>query len=142
MSAPRLTEADLCLLPDSLRELVVAMGIGPVLALVERYGGTRIAVPTPARLRPDHPYLLLLGREAALALCRAWGGAEDRYLPQAAAAVRCARNREMVELYQQGDHSARELALKYRLSDRQVWNILGTPLPEEREGGQLRLELG
>jgi len=39
------------------------------------------------------------------------------------------------QIRQDSEHlSGIELARKYRLSDRQIWNILGSPEPDERQG--------
>jgi hypothetical protein len=65
-------------LPDSAQHLVNILGMDAAMALIEAHGGTRLYVPTLARLTPEHPLSALLGYAAARKLCDALSGPELR----------------------------------------------------------------
>lgn len=106
-------------LPSRMRELARTIGLPATLKLVEEYGGTRIYVPK----KPDDDWALigLLGRSAAGKLTRAYGG-EHLEVDRAVTAMRAARDRALIA--DATVHSVTQLALKYKLTARAVWNIL------------------
>lgn len=55
-----------------LTELEEVMGRDATIRLVARRGGQRIYVPDS--IHPDHDLAVILGEEAAAALCARWGG--------------------------------------------------------------------
>lgn len=121
-----LDDADLCHLPRVAIQLARQIGIGPTMTLLSEYGG--IPVWVPARMPADHPLALLLGHEAALGLAAMYGG-EYLTVPRAAAAMRCTRDRQIVAAYDSGT-TVSDLARQYRMTTRNIWTILGRPLPD------------
>lgn len=107
-------------LPQSLVDVAEVIGLPATLALVEAAGGVRIYVPE--RLSDDHRLIEWLGREAA-ALLSASFAMEELVVPRCAEALRRVRNRQIRHERDQGARPA-ELALRYRLTERQVYTIL------------------
>lgn len=108
-------------LPPLLQHITELIGLDRCLRLVEAWGGTKVYIPMDEHLDDDHWLVRCIGAEAAAALCAGLGSG-DLLLPKAATAIRAARNRAIVEALQQGA-STREMALRYRLTERQVWEI-------------------
>jgi len=107
-------------LPESLTDVADAIGLPATLALVEHAGGVRIYVPE--RLSDDHRLVEWLGRDAAAMLSDAYAG-EELVVPRCAEALRRVRNRQIRRERSEGARPA-ELALRYRLTERQVFTIL------------------
>lgn len=107
-------------LPESLAEVAEAIGLSATLALVEHAGGVRIYVPE--RLADDHRLVQWLGRDAAARLSEAYA-MEELVVPRCADLLRRVRNRCIRHERAQGARPA-ELALRYRLTERQVFTIL------------------
>lgn len=107
-------------LPQSLVDVAEVIGLAATLALVENAGGVRIYVPE--RLTDDHRLADWLGREAAASLSEAFA-MEELVVPRCAEALRRVRNRQIRHERDQGARPA-ELALRYRLTERQVYTIL------------------
>lgn len=124
---------DLVLLPDSLQEMAAVIGFGGVLALVREYGGVRLYVPRT--LPAEHILITLLGTAAAQRLAAEYGGREHFDIPRAEGLMRAVRNRR-IRADRAAGLSLRELALKYRLTERAVSNILGS---EPVDDGQVDL---
>lgn len=125
------------LTPFMVRDMADRLGWPATIELVKRFGGTTLTIPMRATSAGQARYgrlVSLLGRELASALCSAYP-ATDLYIPncsRAAADERdAALNRDRNELAKQ-HFSEREivstLALRYKLSDRQVWRILKKPV--------------
>jgi len=55
------------LLPPLLQDFERIIGLAATLDLVRAYGGLRIYIPTPARVRPDHPIAKIIGVDALMA---------------------------------------------------------------------------
>lgn len=70
-------KAELLKLPDSAQRLVNLIGHDAAIALIERYGGTRIYVPH----KPNTVLTELLGQEAAATLAKTHGGNEKFKVP-------------------------------------------------------------
>jgi Mor family transcriptional regulator len=125
------------LLPPLLRDFVRLIGVGPTMALVERFGGLRIYVPTPERATAEHPYAALIGIDNLLKLAHDYGGLPHFQLPKAERALKAIRNAKIVEDY--AHKSARQLAAEHRLTESQVGRILATSgvtaAPDRRQGG-------
>ena len=105
--------------PKLFKALSHAAPIRALLALSEKYGGTRIYVP----MMPHKDYLLgsILGESAFQALCDLRGG-EYVYVPKAERLCARLRNREIVALAT--SRTARAIAIKFGLAQRTVFSIL------------------
>lgn len=110
-------------LPETLAEIRDLIGTEGMLALVEHYGGCHVDVP--AAWRPDHPLTRILGHEAAVAFVQRFAATRP-YIANLANARRVLRNIEISRRYEGGTPVSR-LAREYRLSERQIWNILKRP---------------
>lgn len=121
-----LAEADfaLCELPPMLRELVDVVGLAAAIALAERFGGTEITVPA-REPGAEWSVWACVGGEVAGKLWRHYQGARI-YIPKGDRALRCVRNRRIVEAYR-GDATANRLAREFGLSSRRVSEILNNP---------------
>lgn len=110
------------LLPPLLQDFDRLIGIRATMELVRVYGGLRIFIPTPARVRPEHPIAQLIGVENLLALAKVYGAEEHFTLPKAQRAILAVRNARIAHAY--ATHkTARELAPEYHLSERQIEKI-------------------
>lgn len=122
--------------PVNLLEIVEVIGEAAALKLVERFGGTTPRLPALRNINHDHPLAQCIGVEALTALAKVTGGGRWLYVAKCARGLREARNREIVTLYSPPNSvPVAELALRYRLSDRQIWNILGSTVVDDRQGG-------
>jgi len=125
-----LPEIDITDLPEQAREIADVVGLGATASLVASYGGVRLYVPET--IVPDHALVHLIGLDAAQRLAQRFGG--DRLeIPRCAEALRRVRNRALVEDAKR--MSQREIALKYRLTERAVrliWRDAGLP-PDDRQ---------
>jgi Mor family transcriptional regulator len=121
--------------PASLAEVVRAIGIPAMLKLAARFGGVRVYVPQPGRLTEGHPLARLIGIDAARVLAKIRGG-EWRDLPRCSKALRVARDAAIRRQYP--TTSASKLALKYRLSERQVYKICVVPISVPRARNKQR----
>lgn len=117
--------------PINLLEIIEIIGEAAALKLVERFGGTTPRLPALRNVNADHPLALCIGIEALTELAKA-GGGRWMYVAKCARGLREARNREIVQLYSDGVPVV-ELALRYHLSDRQIWNILGSTVVDDRQ---------
>lgn len=111
------------------------IGFPATMAIVKRWGG--IPLHIPSHPGPEHAISQQAGLEAAHKLAGQYGG-DTLDVARGVGALRCMRNREIVQLYDDG-MSASKIARRFGLSRRQIFNILGTPLPEERDPAQLQL---
>lgn len=103
-----------------LDQLISAIGLPDALKLVERFGGVRIYLPQPEHLTGDNPIAKTVGLDAAKRLSALW--AQERpYLPRATDALRRQRDRAIVQDLKSMSFS--QVALKYRLTERQVYSI-------------------
>lgn len=113
-------------LPELLQDMAAAVGLQPVLALVEWRGGRYVRLP---RKRPadDHILVRKLGRPAVDWLMHeaAGGGlaGETIMVPKAAGYIRAQRDAEIRARNGEGWSVAR-LAAHYDLHVRQIWRIL------------------
>lgn len=113
-------QLDAALLPESLHDLVDAIGLQATLRLVEAFGGCRIWVP--AEIEEDHAIAKAVGFLAARKLA-AHCGLSQLTIPRAVEAVRAARNVEIRTRRADGASTA-ELARDYALTERAIWRIL------------------
>lgn len=104
-----------------LDQLISAIGLPAALKLIERFGGTRIALPLPENVTASNPVAQVIGVERARKLAVLWGQ-ERPYLPRAVQYVRRQRDRQLAEDAQQ--MSIPQVALKYELTERGVYKVL------------------
>ncbi|MBF5004716.1 Mor transcription activator family protein [Diaphorobacter caeni] len=108
-----------------LQQLFEIIGLLDTFKLVERFGGLRLYIPGKASA--DHPIAQTIGVEKMQLLCTefAYHGLGMRFtLPQAKNLSIILRNRKIVSEY--GPKTVRELAMKYRLGERQVERIVSS----------------
>jgi hypothetical protein len=125
-----------CDLPPQMVQLCELIGWDKVLKLVNTYGGTYI-MPTRCARRHDASssnarLTSLIGGEAYDKLAKEFDGTKV-YIPKCDDAMRKIRNMEISKRFLAGEPAA-QLALAYRLTERQIWSILktGETLREEQ----------
>ncbi|WP_051278450.1 Mor transcription activator family protein [Solimonas flava] len=111
---------DLAPLPPMLRRLVRALGLPATLQLLEARGGTRFYLGGERGRRDRHVLADIIGKEAAEAFYREFGGVPEVTLPKADKIVQQTRD---AQIRADTEHSLMELAVMYRLTSRQVQNI-------------------
>jgi hypothetical protein len=112
--------------PASLLEVVEVIGEPAALKLVQQYGGTTPRLPALRNITPEHPLAQCIGIDVLNKLVATLGGARWMYVPRCAKGLRDARDREIVTLASPPHNiPVQQLALRFGLSDRQIWNILG-----------------
>lgn len=123
-TAPDIDES---LLPESCLEWAEVVGVNNVLKIIAKHGGTRVYVPVEIDER--HPLSQLIGIESAKKLAAYCGG---DYLepPMGLAAKLSVRNAQIKQesrVLSQG-----QLARKYRLTIRQIRNIVNDGIDDEQ----------
>ncbi len=122
------------LLPPLLQDFERLIGLQPTMALVQRWGGLRIYIPTPDKVTAEHPYATTIGVPALLQLAREYGGLPHFQLPRAARALQALRNQRIAADYAT-DKTARQLAAEHGITEGQVGRIvaaLGVTAPTRR----------
>ena len=130
---------DTDLLPPLLQDFVRLIGLTATLDLVHAYGGLRIYIPTPARVRPDHPIAKLIGTDRLAALAEVYGAEAHFPLPKAERALLAVRNARIAHDYATRK-TARDLAAEHRLTERQIERIVaaaGVTAPVDRRQATL-----
>lgn len=107
-------------LPQSLIEVVHTIGLAATLSLVRHAGGTRVYVPVEHD--DGHVISSWIGTASAKLLVDRFGG-DLLIVPRCLLAMRNVRDRQIRAQRKQGARVA-DLALQYRLTDRQVYTIL------------------
>ena len=120
--------------PANLLEIIEVIGEAAALQLVERFGGTTVRLPVLRNITADHPLARCIGIELLTVMVKAVGGGRWLYIPRCARGLREARNREIVERYSAGE-KVDNLARRYSISDRHIWNILGSTVVDDRQAG-------
>ncbi|OGS90838.1 MAG: hypothetical protein A2Z95_06115 [Gallionellales bacterium GWA2_60_18] len=120
-----ITPDTLTVTPVNLLEIVEIIGEAAALLLVKEFGGQTVRLPAIRNINAEHPLALCIGIAALGAICRDTGGGRWLYIAKCQRGLLADRNRRIVEEYSGGD-TANALAQRYRLSDRQIWNILGS----------------
>lgn len=108
--------------------LVEILGVVNALKFAERFGGGRVYLPQPERLKPEGAIVQLLGMDQARAIAFEWRGMEIM-VPQCAAHLRA--QRDAVIRAEAKSVSVKEIALKYGLTERHAFRILATVPPAE-----------
>lgn len=118
----QLQDIDLRQLIPPIRRMIAAMGLDKTLLLLEARGGTYISLQTGRQWRwQDTALSQLVGQEAADAFRNEFEGESVILLPKADSILRQVRDREIRAAG--GEVSVRDLALRYGMSERQVYNI-------------------
>ncbi len=103
-----------------LAELIAAVGTQLALRLVAERGGTRVYIPTDARITDDCPLARIVGAQAAAKLAARWPGLWMT-IPRAMAYMRRVRDREIRARIK--SETAAALAREFELTERQVYAI-------------------
>lgn len=110
-------------LPESLQELVGLIGLPATMAIVKRWGGLRIKIPS--HYHDDHAIVKVAGRTAMVKMVGAYAGC-NLYIPRALRAINALRNIDIATRLE-GSESAAMLALEYNLCERMIWKIVKRP---------------
>jgi len=116
-------------LPGVLREIAELIGLSSTLVLVKHYGGIRLYVPK--QFDPDHPITKIVGHEASLKLVETYGGIDHFDIPKGEIAVKAVRDKQ-IRAERGGGATHASLAVKFRLTERQIRNICG-PEVDDRQ---------
>ncbi|MDR0225186.1 MAG: hypothetical protein LBI66_02100 [Burkholderiaceae bacterium] len=122
------------LLPPLLQDFERLIGLQATMALVRRWGGLRIYIPTPDKAGPEHAYAAVIGLQALQALAEEYGGLPHFQLPKATRALQALRNRRIAADYATSK-TARQLAAEHGITEGQVGRIvaaLGVTAPQGR----------
>ena len=111
-----------------LDELIAAIGTHLALRLVSERGGTRIYIPTEARLTEGCPLARIIGIAAAAKLSRL-GGGEWLTIPLARAYARGRRDREIRTRYK--NETAAALAREFETSERNIHLIVAASAADD-----------
>ena len=124
-------------LPATIQTLAALIGLPKTLRLVEELGGTTFPVAQVKTRLGEIRFAALaevVGEDAARVIAQHFAS-EKLYIAKCADALRMIRNRAIGEEFDaiSAEHGSPtavvQLALKYRLSDRQIEKILKQPLP-------------
>lgn len=116
-----------------LDELIASIGTHLALRLVSERGGTRIYIPTDARLTEHCPLGRIIGVDAAAKISRLWGG-EWLTIPLARAYVRRRRDREIRARYK--TETAAALAREFETSERNIHLIVAAGAEDDATDDQ------
>lgn len=108
------------------------IGREALATLAQVAGGLDLYIPTTVPM--DGP-LMELPLEAQERLARYAGGTR-LYIPMMAGRMRRARDAAIRAAYDAGE-CVRGIARRYRLSERRVWAILGSPAPQDEAQASL-----
>jgi len=111
--------------------LAELIGADELSRLVGVCGGLEIRIPKT----PPIGVLSGLTDASQQALCHYYGG-DVLYVPKCDGALRAARNEQIGQLYAAG-YGVQRLARRFGLTERQIYNILGSPVPEDSPQGRL-----
>lgn len=119
-------------LPESLQQMIDAIGENATLAVVEAFPGTTQRLPALSNVSTHH-FVPVIGEVLLMGLVKSLGGSRDIYIPRCLDGMRKKRDQAIVREYL-ASVKVNELALKYHLSDRQIWRILKeTNMLDERQ---------
>lgn len=119
-------------LPESLKEMIDAIGESATLALVEAFPGTTQRLPALSNIA-GHPFVAVIGEVLLMGLIKRLGGSRVVYIPRCAEGMMRRRNQAIVREYLAGVKT-NELAVKYCVSDRHIWRILKeTNMQDDRQ---------
>lgn len=99
-------------------QLLRVLAVHEAVLLAQWYGGTRVYLPHPSRLREENPVARAIGREPARRLCTEWPQL-DVMVPRLKGELVRARDRA-IRANPEG-LSVRELARRYQVSERHIY---------------------
>ena len=105
------------------QEVCQLIGEEAIAKLVAEYGGTRLYLPT--MIKPEHPLCHLLGQEIAQKLAGEFSGLSVE-IPRAVR-LHIGQRNALIFADRALGTSQRKLALKYRMTERNIRNILNQP---------------
>lgn len=126
-------------LPDSMLDIVEAIGWNAALTLVDQIGGIEFRFPDGILASKRKNWLIeLIGEQPAAKLMRIYGGTR-LYIPRCRAALLELRNhhfsQDMQQLIEQGfskTAAVQQLAPRYQISERWAYRILATQSDKQR----------
>ena len=118
--------------PVSLLEIIEVTGEASALKLVKAFGGKTVRLPAIRNINAENELAQCIGIEALSTICRETGGGRWLYIPKCQRGLIQERNRKIVEEYSSGI-KVRELVTRYHVCDRQIWNILGSTVVDDRQ---------
>lgn len=107
-----------------IAELIALIGEEAFIKIACVFGGTKIYISSTEETKQRLD--VVLGSESADKLIEAYHGSWID-IPRQAATKLLLRNKAIVKDYDEG-FSPRQIALKFELSERRIWSILGKPL--------------
>lgn len=108
--------------PGQFHELREMIGEEKTAILVQYIGGVRLYIPSS--LHTDHALAIWLGEDVAKKVCAEFGGLSVE-IPRLEALRRADRNAQIISDMAAG-LSQRNAALKYRMTERNIRNIVKT----------------
>jgi len=117
--------------PVNILEIVGIIGEAAALKLVASYGGDTPRIPALRNVSAEHPMAQCIGLEALTALSKVHGGSW-LFIAKCYKGMIRRRNANIVRDYSSGV-SVSALVRKYGPCDRQIWNILGSTVVDDRQ---------
>ena len=117
-----MSSADAMQFPDSMRQIVDAIGKDAALALAKAYGGSKVWIPVVDRLVEAHPVAQLLGLEDAMKLAAIAGGSRLN-IPLCQSVNDALVDDDMLKRWR-NDESARQIARAHGMTERAVFRRL------------------
>lgn len=109
-----------------VERIVEVVGLAAALRLAERFGGRRLYVPQPERLKAESPLAAVLGFDLAQKFAFEWRGMEI-VVPRCVEYLRRARDRQIH--LDAKSMSAAEIAAKHGMTERHVFRVLAEAAP-------------
>ncbi len=106
------------------------IGREALVSLIQTCGGLSLSIPKRVPLAGPLADLPLPAQEALVA----YAGGDTIYIPKCDGAARAARDAEIVALYDAG-WRVQDIARRYGLTERWVYEIINTPAVDGRQGG-------
>jgi len=126
-------------LPASVLEFARVIGLESSITLCRELGGVNIRIPVRESSRVAQHLIRVVGREKALLMMSEFGGTgEEFFIPRCSQAIRILRNREIVGAFDRltmemsSQDAVTELSIKYRLTYRQIENIVSSSATDTR----------
>lgn len=132
------------LLPAAIQEMAEKIGYQNAMQAVAKVGGTTLLIPVhngnhgEISIEAQRKMDTALGSESLGRLIRRYYGGLTLYIPSCDSAMRALRDIAIHNFVDKGILSSRsmnsmvnELAIKFGLSDRRIWEILKAPSPAE-----------
>ena len=129
-------------LPPMAETLVELCGVRGMVALVRRWRGQQLYIPSPDKLSEAHPIAQAVGVEAARRLAQEMGGTRIT-VPLCIGALKADRDREIWQRYMAGDSTgamARDYGMQWRSIQKVTQRLRmrgGPPQKEARHAAQL-----